>query len=203
MSYRPVNPDTIRPPGERPDDHRSVDWWGMTFLLVVILAYFSAVMFSYFFLRSAAGEWPPEGIERPSLMLPTIATFALLASCLPLIYIQRVLARGAKPRFNIGLAANAVLSVVYLALQFASYSALDFGASTNAYGSAFYVTVMFHAVLAVCGLYVGAIVQARAWKGHFNGPRHVAISSLSTYWYVLSAMWVVIYISLYLLPYIE
>lgn len=203
MSYRPLDTSSVRPPAEDAEDHRTVDWWGLTFLLVVILAFFSSVMFSYFFLRFNSDRWPPAGIERPSLLLPTISTLILLASCLPLLWMQRVLGKGARPRFNVALGLNAGLSVVSLAIQIVSYSLLDFGATTNAYGSAFFVTVSFHAVLLVTGLYVGAIVQARAWKGHFNGPRHVAVTSLSTYWYVLTAMWLVIYASLYLLPYIE
>lgn len=203
MTYRPILPTSLSPPAEEGDDQRTVDWWGLTFLIIVILAFFSSVMFSYFFLRFNAEQWPPAGVARPTLLLPTISTLTLLASCLPLIWLQRVLSKGERPRFNVGLGLNAGLSVAFLGIQIFSYQTLDFGASTNAYGSAFFVTVSFHAVLAIAGLYVGAIVQARAWKGHFNGPRHVAVSSLSTYWYVLTAMWLVVYVSLYLLPYIE
>ncbi|MBA2451801.1 MAG: cytochrome c oxidase subunit 3 [Chloroflexia bacterium] len=203
MSYRPLDTRSVRPPAEDAEDHRTVDWWGLIFLIVVILAFFSSVMFSFFFLRFNAEQWPPASIERPTLLLPTIATLTLLASCLPLIWMQRVLGKGERPRFNVGLGLNTGLSVAFLAILIVSLSMLDFGATTNAYGSAFIVTVGFLVVLAIAGLYVGAIVQARAWKGHFNGPRHVAVTSLSTYWYVLTAMWMVVYVSLYLLPYIE
>lgn len=201
MSYRSLDTESIN--AETTSDPRGVDWWGVVFLLVVLAAFFAAIMFSWFYLRSGAESWPPEGIDRPALLLPSVATGALLFSCLPLIWMQRELLQGATPRFNLALALSFVSGVLFLALQAISYVGLDFGATDHAYGSAFFTIVGFHTVLTFAGLYVGAIVQGRAWKGHFSRTRHVAITCLAMYWYGTVAMWIVIYLSLYLLPYIE
>lgn len=201
MSYRSLNTGSIS--SETTPDPRGVDWWGVVFLLVVLSAFFAAIMFSWFYLRSGAESWPPEGTDRPALLLPSMATGALLASCLPLIWLQRELRQGATPRFNLALALSFVPGLLFLALQAIGFLGLDFGATDHAYGSAFFTITVFHATLIFGGLYVGAIVQGRAWKGHFSLTRHVAISCLSIYWYAVVAMWIVIYLSLYLLPYIE
>lgn len=204
MSYRSIDSLGIGDgPLEAESDLRTVDWWGVVFLIVVLSAFFSAIMFSWFFLRFGAERWPPQGTSQPETILPAIATGALLLSCLPLILLQLRLRAGNSPRFNLLLALSFLLGVTFTGVQAASFLGLDFGARDHAYGSAFYTTTVFVMVLLLGGLYVGAIVQARAWKGHFNGPRHVAITNLALYWYSVTAMWLIVFVSLYLLPYID
>lgn len=199
MSYRPINSDPVdQRIQEYSTDARSVDWWGVVMLLVVLLAFFASIMFSWFFLQFGAEAWPPEGVESPDLLLPTIATVALLVSTLPLLWLQIQLRRERPPRFNLALGSSAALGVVYLAVQAVHFTGLDFSATGHAYGSTFYLITIFHAVLVFAGLYVGAIVQARAWQGHFTPTRHVAIDGLAAYWYTLALMWLFIYPSLYL-----
>lgn len=204
MSYRPVDSRPIGSgPLEAESDLRTVDWWGVVFLLVVLAAFYSAILFSWFFLRFGAEHWPPVGTDTPSVLLPAIATGALLASCLPLLLLQLKLRDGSRSRMNLLLGASWLLGIAFLAVQVASFLTLDFGVRDHAYGSAFYTTTVFVMVLLFGGLYVGAIVQARTWKGHFNGPRHVALTNLAVYWYSIVAMWALTFVSLYLLPYID
>ena len=204
MSYRKLNTDQIGSGlAEAPSDTRSVDWWGVVFLIVVLSAFFSAIMFAWFFLRSGVENWPPTGTDDPELMLSGSATGVLLLSCLPLNLLQLRLKAGKAPRFNLHLALSSLLGVAFLGLLMASFLTLDFGVTDHAFGSAFYTITVFVMLLVAGGLYVGAIVQARAWKGHFNGVRHIAITNLALYWYSVTAMWMIVYPSLYLLTAIE
>ncbi len=204
MSYRRI--DALRVgegPLESESDLRTVDWWGVVFLIVVLSAFYSAIMFSWFYLRSGAETWPPEGTSQPEVVLPSIATAALVLSCLPLIVLQLGLRSGSRPRFNLLLALGFLLGIAFTAVQVASFQFLDFGVRDHAYGSAFYTIEAYVIVLVLGGLYVGAIVQAPAWKGHFNAPRHVAITNLALYWYAVTAMWLITYVSIYLLPFFD
>lgn len=204
MSHRPVDSRPIGAgPLESKSDLRTVDWWGVVFLLVVLGAFYSAIMFSYFFLRFGSEHWPPIGTDTPDIVLPGIATGALLASCLPLLLLQRRLGEGVLSRMNVLLAASWLLGMAFMAVQVGSFLTLDFGVRDHAYGSAFYTTTVSVMMMLFGGLYVGAIVQARAWKGHFNGPRHVAITNLAVYWYVIVLMWVITFVSLYVLQLFE
>jgi cytochrome c oxidase subunit III len=203
-TYRPINPGPIGDgPVESPSDLRTVDWWGVVFTIVVLSAFFSAIMFSWFFLRFGAESWPPVGTDQPDVVLPSIAAGLLLLSCLPLVVLQLRLKSGSRSRMNLLLAASGLLGLAFLGVQVASFLNLDFGARDHAYGSAFYTITVFVMLLAFAGLYVGAIVQARAWKGHFNGPRHVALTNLATYWYSITLMWAIVYVSIYLLPLVD
>lgn len=204
MSYRKLNTDRVGGgPVEAPSDTRSVDWWGVVFLIVVLSAFFSSIMFAWFYLRSGAENWPPIGTDDPELMLSGSAAGLLLLSCLPLILLQMRLIAGKSPRFNLHLALSSLLGLAFVALQAASFLTLDFGIRDHAFGSAFYTITVFVMLLVTGGLYVGAIVQARAWKGHFNGARHIAITNLAIYWYSVTVMWMIAYPSLYLLTAIE
>jgi cytochrome c oxidase subunit III len=204
MSYRRLNTEQIgHGPLESESDVRTVDWWGVVFLIVVLAAFFSAIMFSWFFLRFGAEQWPPTGTDRPDIVLPSIGAGLLLASCLPLVLLQLRLKTRKPPHFNIFLAVNSLLGLAFIGVQVASFTMLDFGARDHAFGSAFYTITAFVMLLFLGALYAGAIVQARAWKGHFNGPRHVAITNLATFWYSSTLMWMIVYVSLYVLTYVE
>ena len=204
MSYRRLNTEQIgHGPLETESDVRTVDWWGVLFLIVVLAAFFSAIMFSWFFLRFGAEQWPPTGTDRPGIVLPSIGAGLLLASCLPLVLLQLRLRAGKEPHFNIFLAASSLLGLAFIGVQVASFLRLDYGARDHAFGSAFYTITVFVMLLVLGGLYVSGIVQVRSWKGHFNGPRHVAITNLATYWYSSTLMWMIVYVSLYLLTYLE
>lgn len=203
-TYRPINTSPIGDgPVESESDFRTVDWWGVVFTIVVLSAFFSAIMFAWFFLRFGAEHWPPVGTDQPDIVLPSIAAGLLLLSCLPLVVLQLRLRDGGRSRINLLLAISSLLGLAFLGVQVASFLELDFGAGDHAYGSAFYTVTVFVMLLVFAGLYVGAIVQARAWKGHFNGPRHVALTNLATYWYSVMVMWAIVYVSIYLLPLVE
>jgi heme/copper-type cytochrome/quinol oxidase subunit 3 len=44
------------------------------------------------------------------------------------------------------------------------------------------------------------VVQLRAWLGHFSAERHLAVTNAAMYWHFVDAVWIVVFISLYLSP---
>ncbi len=182
-----------------PADHRSPGWWAMVFVIVTESAFFAYFIFSYFYLASMAqGAWPPEGA--PSLRLALPNTIILLASSAALKWGEAGIRHGSQRRLRAGLLLTFLLGVAFLVIQSIEYSHQHFTPATDAYGSLFFTITGFHGAHVAVGLLMNLVVQLRAWLGHFSAERHLAVTNAAMYWHFVDAVWIVVFISLYLSP---
>jgi cytochrome c oxidase subunit I+III len=177
-------------------------WWVMVLTLVVAAVALSLFVFSYYYLRSGAAFWPPPGIDRPDLLLPSLATGVLLASGLPMLLADRGIRQGHQGRLRLGLAGAWGAGAFFLALQVVEYSTLPFSHTTNAYGSVFYLLSWYAFLLVLIGLIVGAVVQLQAWLGYFSRLRFGAVENSALLWYFAIVTWLVVFGVIYVSPYV-
>jgi heme/copper-type cytochrome/quinol oxidase subunit 3 len=175
----------------------------MVLILVVAAVALSLFVFSYFYLRSGSPQqWPPAGIGRPDLLLPALSTAVLLASALPAFLAEWGIRRGRQGWLVAGLAGVFGSGLLFLGLQIAEYTTLEFSHVTNAYGSAFFLLTWYATLLAFIGLVIGGVVQVQAWLGYFNRYRFTAVQNLVMYWYFTIVAWLVVFGVIYLSPHL-
>lgn len=175
-------------------------WWGIIMLIVIEAAVFATYIASYFYLRTLAAEWPPDGISPPSLTLPTINAFILYLSVIPMFWGERAIFRGDVTRTKIGLAVSFVMGFVFLVLKLYEYSDLDYTWATNAYASIVWTITGFHIAHVMAMLLKSGTIQVLLWKGFFDAQRHVAIETNALYWYFVAGVWVPLFLVLYIAP---
>src|SRR4051794_36240830 len=83
---------------------RSVGWWGMVLLIATEATIFASLFASYFFIRAAAPEWPPHGIEAPELTRIIFFSFILVGSSVPIVIAESAIRRGRIPLVRVMLA---------------------------------------------------------------------------------------------------
>jgi heme/copper-type cytochrome/quinol oxidase subunit 3 len=176
--------------------------WGMVLLIAAEATLFLYLLASYFYLRLGAASWPPAGIERPELQVPAINTAILLSSSLPMYWADAAIRRGGQGRLMLGLALSFGLGAIFLGLQFSEYGRLTFAPQTNAYGSLFFTVTGFHGAHVLAGLLLNGLIQVRAWLGHFDARRHLAVETAALYWHFVDVVWIFIFVSLYLSPHL-
>ena len=89
----------------KPTGSRAAGWWGMVFFIATEATLFALLFASYFYLRFKSGpQWPPAGIEAPSLGLPVIMSVVLLSSSFPMHWAERAVEKGNVARLKLGLA---------------------------------------------------------------------------------------------------
>ncbi len=182
-----------------PTDRRSPGWWGMVLVITTEAGFFAYFLFGYFYLASMSrGPWPPNG--PPSLRLALPNTVILLVSSVAMWFGESGIRRGLQWRLRTGLAVTCALGIVFLSLQRLEYSRATFTPATDAYGSLFFTITAFHGAHVAAGLLMNAVVQVRAWAGHFTEQRHLAVSNIAMYWHFVDAVWLVVFLSLYLSP---
>lgn len=179
---------------------RATGWWGMVVLIVTEATLFAALLSSYFYLRSGASQWPPAGIAKPEFLLAGPGTAILLSSSVTMIWAEMAIRRGNQRSLRLGMAISFVLGLIFLAIQGTEYARADFSPRTDAYGSLFFTITGIHGLHVAIGLCMLAIIQLRAWLGHFTAERHLAVQNVSLYWHFVDAVWIFVFASLYISP---
>lgn len=59
---------------------RSNGWWGIVLFVAAELTLFLMLFAAYFYLRLQNAQWPPPGVERPAVLVPTLLTLALVST---------------------------------------------------------------------------------------------------------------------------
>lgn len=179
---------------------RATGWWGMVVLIATEATLFAALLSSYFYLRSGTDAWPPPGIAKPELSLAGPGTVVLLSSSVTMVWAEVSIRRGRQGALRGGMAVTSVLGLIFLAIQGTEYARSEFTPRTNAYGSLFFVITGIHGLHVAIGLCMLGVVQLRAWLGHFDAERHLAVQNVSLYWHFVDAVWIFVFASLYISP---
>lgn len=181
---------------------RAAGWWGMVLFLVSEAALFAYLLMSYFYVRTLAEVWPPEGIRRPDLVVASINTVVLLSSSVPMWWAERGIRNGQAAILKVGLLLSFLLGSAFLYTQLVEYELHPFSPREHVYTSLVYTITGFHGAHVAIGLLMNAYVQVRAYLGHFDRLRCVAVQNTALYWHFVDGVWVVIFTSLYLTPYL-
>ena len=182
---------------------RSAGWWAMLFVIVTEGAIFAFLQFSYYYLavQQPPGTWPPGGPPALTLALPN--TLILLASSVAVWWGERAIERNRRTQLSLGLLIGLVLGCAFVGIQIAEWSNKDFNYASHTYGSLYFTMTGFHIAHVVVGLIALAAMLAWSLLGYFNAPRHGAISAGAIYWHFVDAVWITIFFTIYLLPYLS
>ena len=71
----------------------------------------------------------------------------------------------------------------------------------TAFGTIFYGLTGLHGAHVTVGLILLAFANIRAWRGHFGteGKDHLGVEVPGIYWHFVDVMWIVVYLTIYIL----
>jgi heme/copper-type cytochrome/quinol oxidase subunit 3 len=179
---------------------RSLMWWG-TLGFMVIEGWTTALLVgSYLYLRQNYDAWPPLRTPYPSLVIPTINLILLLASVIPERLVERAAARLDAPAVKRWLLIGTVGTVPILVLRWWEFWALNTRWDTNAYGSAAWTIVGFHTSLLLLDWLDSLGLTILFFKKTLPVKVFSDASDSAFYWYFTVALWVAIYLIVYVGP---
>ena len=134
-------------------------WWGMAIVLASEGTLFAAMIGTYVYLRFRTPAWPPDGLPRPSLAGPLVASLVLAGGAVLTVLAARAARLGQLARARVLLGASLVVGCGYLAYQVDAYrdSLARFHVSRDAYSSITYT------LLAADHAHVAVGVLLTAW----------------------------------------
>src|ERR1043165_7453462 len=181
---------------------RSTSWWAMLILILNETVVFASLPASYFYLRFNSVLWPPPGVRLPELTLSSINTVILIGSSFVMQWAVNGVRQDYVGRLRVGLAVAFLMGAAFLGIQIYEYTQLGFLPQEHAYGSLFWSITGLHALHVLAGLLMNVYVQVRAAYGHFSIDRHQAVENVSLYWHFVDVVWIFIFASLFLSPYL-
>jgi cytochrome c oxidase subunit I+III len=181
----------------------SVAWWGMLCVIATEASFFAYLLASYFYLASmSANPWPTGG--PPALTLGIINTVILLVSSAVLEVGRRRGERGEWGALRIAIGITLLMGVAFLVLQGVEYSRKGFNPTTDAYGSLFFTITGFHGAHVFVGILMLVTLFFRGSRAAARGTGGgwMSVLNVSMYWHFVDAVWLAVFTSLYITPYI-
>jgi cytochrome c oxidase subunit III len=160
--------------------------------------FFGTLVVSYIASRMGGLASPFPQAEIFHFTIPVINTSVLLLSAIAGGVALRGIRRGRRGLLVTGLSIALLLGLVFVAGQVIEFSRSGMSPSDTAFGGVFFALLGFHALHVVSGVVVLGLLLLRARLGDFNPRRHTAIQAGMWFWYYVTAVWVVLFIVLYL-----
>ncbi len=163
-------------------------------------AMFAIFVVAYLFYigKSLTGPFPADVLETP-----IVSTICLLASSLTIMMAERAFKRESVGGFRLWWATTILLAAIFLASTAAEWNGLivdhHLTISTNLFGTTFYSLVGLHASHVVVGLTLLTLVLVFSLKGSVRKTDGERIEMISWYWHFVDAVWVVVFIVVYVI----
>jgi cytochrome c oxidase subunit 3 len=173
---------------------------GMYCLICAESAIFSIFVIAYLFYigKSLTGPQPANVLHTPVFF-----TICLLASSLTIHFAVRALSNGSLRSFALWWLLTFTLGTLFLigTAQEWHHLIYDEGLTirTNLFGTTYYSLVGLHAFHVTVGLLARASVSMFATLGYLRQEHTARIEVLSMYWHFVDAVWVVVFIVVYVI----
>ncbi|MCG2622207.1 heme-copper oxidase subunit III [Arthrobacter sp. I2-34] len=178
------------------------------------LMFFAGLFAMYFTLRATSGElWAVESakLDVPFALINTIVLVSSSFTCqFGVFAAERLQPHRTGGVFNIArwgmvewFLLTFLLGAIFVSVQAYEYTHLvseGVSLSSNAYGSAFYITTGFHGLHVTGGLIAFLLIIGRAYVakkfGHFEATSAIVTSY---YWHFVDVVWIALFIIIYFL----
>lgn len=182
--------------------HRSLMWWGTLGFIVIEGSTLFICALSYIYLQRDSATWPPEHVLRPTLLVPTAQALLMLASNLPMVWVDRAARRVDLPTMRKGMVLVCLLAVGMCALRWLEFGALQVRWDSNAYGSVAWATLVSHATLLLLETAESIAFTALLFRSDLEDRDYSAASDNALYWYFMTLAWLPLYALVFLGPYL-
>jgi cytochrome c oxidase subunit III len=169
-------------------------------LILTETGLFSIFVAAYLFYlgKSLTGPTPGEVLE-----LPVLSTVCLLSSSVTIMLAERAFNRDRVGLFKLWWLVTIVLAAFFLAMTAVEWRTLIYRkgltVSTNLFGTTFYSLVGLHATHVVVGLCLLLLVFVASLRGYVTRMQHEHVEMISWYWHFVDAVWVVVFIVVYVI----
>jgi cytochrome c oxidase subunit 3 len=173
---------------------------GVLALILTESAFFSIFVVAYIFYigKSLTGPYPKD-----VLSMPIINTICLLSSSITIVLAVRALQRGSIRSFGIWWFVTLALGLEFMTGTAAEWHRLIYheglSIGTNLFGTTYYSLVGLHALHVTVGLILILLVMILTMLGYMNRNHIERIDCFSWYWHFVDAVWVVVFITVYVI----
>jgi cytochrome c oxidase subunit 3 len=175
---------------------------GMFLFIASEIMLFGSFFTVYFFDRvvnhGVNGHWPPTGFHRPAFVAG-INTMILVTSSFTMHWADTSVKKGNRAGLKAGLALTFLLGLTFLLTQVIEYHRIGFNTGDTSFAATFFGLTGLHGAHVFVGLTILLVMTIRAFRGHFSPEHHHGVEIGGIYWHFVDVMWIVVYVTVYLL----
>jgi cytochrome c oxidase subunit 3 len=175
---------------------------GMFLFIASEIMLFGSFFTVYFFDRvvnhSFGGHGPPPGMHRPAFVAG-VNTLILVTSSFTMHWADSSIKKGNRAGLQAGLVLTVLLGLAFLLTQVVEYHRIGFNTSDTSFAATFFGLTGLHGAHVFVGLSILTVMMVRAFRGHFSPEHHHGIEIGGIYWHFVDVMWIVVYVTVYLL----
>jgi cytochrome c oxidase subunit III len=173
---------------------------GMFLFIASEIMLFGSFFTVYFFDRvvSSSGHWPPPPFERP-VFVAGVNTCILVTSSFTMHWALTSIKRGNRAGLQAGLVLTFCMGLTFLLTQVIEYHRIGFNTSDTSFAATFFGLTGLHGAHVFVGLTILLVMTIRAFRGHFTPEHHHGVEIGGIYWHFVDIMWIVVYVTVYLL----
>ena len=168
---------------------------GMIVALVSFAMLFATLMMGFAMFRITAPVWPPAGMAKPSLFLPTLSTICIFFSSLSYIWFEKNIANKKGLILTIALGFGFMLMQSLLWRQLNSQGIF---VSSGIFPSIIYAFTWIHAahIIVALGLLFWLLLFA---LNDLNTRALLRVSSVGKFWHFLGIVWLIMFLTIFVL----
>lgn len=175
---------------------------GMFLFIGSEIMLFGAFFAIYFFVRVVGNgyteAWPPHPYEFPKYVAG-VNTAILVTSSFTIHWALHSIKHGNRNGLKAGLLLTLLLGATFLITQITEYARIGFAPHTGAFASCFFGLTGLHGAHVFVGLTILLFMTIRAFRGHFSAEAHHGVEIGGIYWHFVDVMWIIVYITVYIL----
>lgn len=170
----------------------------MAITLVIFGMLFCTIMMGFAIYRFTAPVWPPAGMEKPSLLWPTISTLIIVASSAIYYQFEKKIGEGVNQSKL--LLATLILGIGFMVSQFIFWNELSsqgLFVSSGIYPSILYSFTWIHAahIIAALVLLVWLYFSLRT----LDKMTTVKVANVGKFWHFLGVIWLIMFVTIFVL----
>jgi heme/copper-type cytochrome/quinol oxidase subunit 3 len=178
----------------------AITWWGTLGFIAIEAMSLVVCAVAYIYLRKNVYQWPPPPTILPGVVLPGIGAAFLALTNIANYRLHRAVRRMDIDASKSGFLVMSVLAAIAIAFRVYDFRELNTHWDSNAYSSAAWVTVGFHAGLIVFEAIETWVFTALVWFGPLEGKHFADADDNCFYWYFMSLVWIPLYFVIYWSP---
>lgn len=170
----------------------------MAITLVIFAMLFCTIMMGFAIYRFTAPVWPPAGMEKPSLLWPTMSTLIIVASSYVYYLFEKKINEGINQSKL--LLVTLVLGLGFMVSQFIFWNELSsqgLFVSSGIYPSILYSFTWIHAAHIVVALLLLVWLYFSLRKA--DKMTTLKVSNVGKFWHFLGVVWLIMFVTIFVL----
>ncbi|MCF8058287.1 MAG: cytochrome c oxidase subunit 3 [Bacteriovoracaceae bacterium] len=172
----------------------------MVMTLVSFSMLFATLMLGYVAYRFTAEVWPPLGMQRASLGLPTISTVIILMSSFSYFLSENSFLQGKLKAFRAYYFFTLMLGLAFMVSQlflWKNLKLIGIYVDSTVFGSIIYAFTWIHAAHVVGGILALLFLIPSIRGTRDGGKSQIWLQNVGQFWHFLGIIWVIIYFGIF------